>query len=167
MQLWPSISLQAGIALLAVNLLGCTGTSLGERLARSFDNSLITSGSDRNTTEALSPLSPTAPSSTYGLSSATSKDTDVTQLSVGGNEELLGKDQDQGRQIVAAMFDEGKPLLFEKDTQPYRITLMLSGTNPAATAEVLTQALLRAKLHFKIERIEGVIEPFKPQGRTP
>ena len=166
MQLWPSISLQAGIALLAVNLLGCAGTALGERLAGSFNNSLITSGSDRNTTEVLLPLSPTAPSSTYGLSSTTSKATDITQLSVGGDEELLGKDQDQRRQIVAAVFDEGKPLPFEEDTQPYRITLMLSSTNPAAPAEVLTQALLQAKLHFEIERIERVIEP-KPQGRTP
>ena len=38
--------------------------------------------------------------------------------------------------------------------QPYRIILRLSGANPAAPAETVTEALRKAGVQFEVEKIE-------------
>ena len=38
--------------------------------------------------------------------------------------------------------------------QPYRIILKLSGTNPSAPAETVTNALIKAGVQFEVEKIE-------------
>jgi len=38
--------------------------------------------------------------------------------------------------------------------QPYRIILRLSGANPSAPAETVTEALIKAGVEFEVEKIE-------------
>lgn len=45
---------------------------------------------------------------------------------------------------------------------PYRLTLRLSGADPAAPAEAVTQALRAAGLSFEVEVIERIPEPAAP-----
>ena len=40
--------------------------------------------------------------------------------------------------------------------RPYRITIKLSGANPSAPAETVTNALRKAGVKFEVERIERV-----------
>ena len=40
--------------------------------------------------------------------------------------------------------------------QPYRVTIKLSGTNPAAPAETVTNALIKAGVNFEVEKIEKI-----------
>ena len=54
--------------------------------------------------------------------------------------------------------------------QPYRITIKLSGANPSAPAETVTNALRKAGVRFEVEKIERVKEQSStkalPMGRT-
>ena len=45
-----------------------------------------------------------------------------------------------------------KKLIFKP--QPYRIILKLSGANPSAPAETVTEALRKAGVQFEVEKIE-------------
>ena len=51
-----------------------------------------------------------------------------------------------------------KPIKLVKKTifnpQPYRIIIRLSGANPAAPAETVTEALRKAEVQFEVEKIE-------------
>ncbi len=42
--------------------------------------------------------------------------------------------------------------------QPYRIILRLSGANPSAPAETVTEALRKAGVQFEVEKIERFVE---------
>ena len=42
--------------------------------------------------------------------------------------------------------------------QPYRIILKLSGANPSAPAETVTEALIKAGVEFEVEKIERLDE---------
>ena len=42
--------------------------------------------------------------------------------------------------------------------QPYRIILRLSGANPSAPAETVTEALRKAGVEFEVEKIERFVE---------
>ena len=49
-----------------------------------------------------------------------------------------------------------KKLIF--NPQPYRIILKLSGANPSAPAETVTEALRKAGVDFEVEKIELIDE---------
>ena len=56
-----------------------------------------------------------------------------------------------------------KEILF--NPQPYRIILRLSGANPSAPAETVTEALRKAGVQFEVEKIERFDDGDLPKDR--
>ena len=132
---------------LVVSLLplqSCSNTQIGEKLENSFDTtenqmiSVQTNNKAQNTTEI-----PKIKSRTKDVKKENEKDFEnIIQVnSIANKERLIQK---TNKSVKKTIFNP----------QPYRIILRLSGANPSAPAETVTEALRRAGVQFEVEKIE-------------
>ncbi len=127
---------------LALLLAGCSGTPLGDQLSDSFP--------DGQAAGEPSPAPGTAPET----AAADPAPTDPAATAPAGAGPPApaqpGPAAPQGPAAPAAA------------PAPYRLTLRLSGADPAAPAEAVTQALRAAGLSFEVEVIERIPEAAVP-----
>ena len=149
-----------------VLLQGCAGTPLAERLETSFgaaETGVETqpARSDLTTPTGLKikdPASPAAERSDLnnpngvlkkGTATATaSKPSVALETSTPSEESPLNP--------TAANSTKPNPPRSNQPQEPYRITIRLSGADPAAPAEAVTRVLRNADLSFAVERIERI-----------
>ena len=129
-------------------LQSCSNTQIGEKLENSFDttDNLITS--DRTNEK---------PKKTIEKLQKTNKTTRIKSKTNDKSEE----NENDYLEIVKENTISKKDRLSQKskkktnfNPQPYRIILRLSGANPSAPAETVTEALRTAGVQFEVEKIE-------------
>ena len=129
-------------------LQSCSNTVIGEKLENSFD-----------ITENLKPLDKT--------NTKLQKPNEKTKIKSRIKDDKKENKNNFGN-IIKENSISNKDRLSEKSTksmrkkifnpQPYRIILKLSGANPAAPAETVTEALRKAGVQFEVEKIERFYE---------
>ncbi len=125
-------------------LQSCSNTLIGEKLGNSFD-----------TTEK--------PKTSGETNNKPQKTNTIPEIKSRIKVEKKENEKDFGR-IVKENSIPNKDRLSQKSNklvkktifnpQPYRIILRLSGANPSAPAETVTQALRKAGVQFEVEKIE-------------
>ena len=125
-------------------LQSCSNTLIGEKLENSFDTTEnpITSGKTNN--KPQKPYETTKIISRIKVEKSENKK-DLENLV---KENSISK-KDRLSQKTSKLV---KKKIF--NPQPYRIILRLSGTNPSAPAETVTNALRKAGVQFEVEKIE-------------
>ena len=124
-----------GSLLCALALAGCSGTRLGDQLARSFS------------APPAQPAQPVSPAPNPATATPASKAASPNAVSPKKAEpKPVGV-----KPVVAkpAAVNPSKPA-------PYRITIQLPSADPAAPAEAVTEALRAAGVSFEVEMIERV-----------
>ena len=124
-------------------LQSCSNTPIGEKLENSFD-----------TTESSIAAKKTTKSKEQNKLKkikSTKNDDDKENKNIKGNipneNFISNKDRFSKKPTKSS-----KKVFF--NPQPYRIILKLSGTNPSAPAETVTNALIKAGVEFEVEKIE-------------
>ena len=156
----PISAQAAGLAVgLGLVLSGCSGTSFGDRLARSFSGA---------------PQPPVQPAPASGPSTAapaagTAK---PAQTATPDKSQANRSPADAGR-TDANRTDGGRTgqrpakVLQPMAPAPYRITIKLPTADPSAPAEVVTEALRQAGVPFEVEMIERVPASAGTTAATP
>tara|TARA_Y100001968_G_scaffold278208_1_gene273435 strand:+ start:70 stop:558 length:489 start_codon:yes stop_codon:yes gene_type:complete len=129
-------------------LQSCSNTFIGEKLENSFDTT-------SNSTNAEN-ISKVKVQNTLNQIKRTklNKNDDVeenVQADITKNNSISNEDR----------FSQKSTKLIKKvifDPQPYRIILRLSGANPSAPAETVTNTLRKAGVQFEVEKIERLDE---------
>jgi len=125
-------------------LQSCSNTLIGEKLENSFDTTEnpITSGKTNNKLQKLDEITKIK-SKIKSEKKENKKDFGnlVKENSISNKERLSQKST---KSIKKTIFNP----------QPYRIILRLSGANPSAPAETVTNALRKAGVKFEVEKIE-------------
>ena len=116
-------------------LAGCSGTPLGDQLARSF------SAPPAQPAQPVSPA-PNPATATPALGTPTS--------STPASSTPASPKKAEPKPV------EAKPALNPSKPAPYRITIQLPSADPAAPAEAVTEALRAAGVSFEVEMIERV-----------
>ncbi|CAI8163898.1 MAG: Uncharacterised protein [Prochlorococcus marinus str. MIT 9215] len=136
--------------LLLLMLQSCSSTPLGQQLANSFDVPAEPVASE--TTSAI-PAVNSSNSTSKASTRSSSQPADAGSLdqTSNSNSTVVSTAQNPRRADL-------KPVapLAPISPQPYRIIIKLSGADPSAPAEVVTQALRRAGVNFEVETIERV-----------
>ena len=125
-------------------LQSCSNTLIGKKLENSFDitEDPITSGKTNNKLQ---------------------KTKEIPKIKSKIKDEKKANEKDLGNLIKGNLISNKdrfsqKPTKLVKKTvfnpQPYRIILRLSGANPSAPAETVTEALRKAGVQFEVEKIE-------------
>ena len=127
-------------------LQSCSNTTIGEKLENSFDiieNQQIpkkpTKIKVENKLNEIKKIGSTK--------KANHKDNGDIQLNMTTNNSISNKDRRS-----QASTNSIKKVIYKP--QPYRIILKLSGANPSAPAETVTEALRKAGVEFEVEKIE-------------
>ena len=128
-----------------VLLQGCAGTPLAERLETSFgaqDAALLT-----------------APDTVVERQAARSVQANPTGSAINDSvspaAELLDVETSASNPIASDPTPLNPPSS-NQPQEPYRITIRLSGADPAAPAEAVTRVLRNADVSFAVERIERI-----------
>ena len=128
-----------------VLLQGCAGTPLAERLETSFgaqDAALLT-----------------APDTVVERQAARSVQANPTGSAINDSvspaAELLDVETSASNPIASDPTPSDPPSS-NQPQEPYRITIRLSGADPAAPAEAVTRVLRNADVSFAVERIERI-----------
>lgn len=119
----------------ALALAGCSGTPLGDQLARSF------SAPPAQPAQPVSPA-PNPATATPALGTPTS--------STPASSNPASPKKAESKPV------EAKTALNPSKPAPYRITIQLPSADPAAPAEAVTEALRAAGVSFEVEMIERV-----------
>ena len=124
-------------------LQSCSNTPIGEKLENSFDTTDIPMAAQKATKSKEQ--------NKLKKMKSTKNDDDKENKNIKGN-------------LIKENFISNKDRFSQKSTksikkvffnpQPYRIILKLSGTNPSAPAETVTNALIKAGVEFEVEKIE-------------
>ena len=126
----------------------CTNTSIGEKLENSFDS-----------TDNLSKLVKT--------NNKTQKLNQKSKIELKIKENMKVNENDFVRSIKENSISKSGRISQKSiksinktifNPQPYRIILKLSGANPSAPAETVTEALRKAGVQFEVEKIERFYE---------
>ena len=123
-----------------VLLQGCAGTPLAERLEKSFG------GQD------AAPL--TAPDIVVERQAARSVQANPTGSAI--KDSVSPSTELPEVETSASNPTPSDPPSSNQPQEPYRITIRLSGADPAAPAEAVTRALRNADVSFAVERIERI-----------
>ena len=115
-----------GSLLCALALAGCSGTSFGDQLARSF------SAPPAQPAQPVSPAPNPATATPASPAAASPKKAEPKPV------------------------EAKPPAVNPSKPAPYRITIQLPSADPAAPAEAVTQALRAAGVSFEVEMIERV-----------
>jgi hypothetical protein len=120
-------------------LTGCSGTTFGDQLARSF---------------SAPPPAAAPPAAAPALPGPTKPDqTRLDQTKSGPTQPGPTQPADQSRSAPAKSVQRPSAAAAPA---PYRITLRLPGADPAAPAEAVTEALRAVGVRFEVEMIERV-----------
>jgi hypothetical protein len=123
-----------------VLLQGCAGTPLAERLETSFgaqDAALLT-----------------APDTVVEKQAARSVQANPTGSAI--NDSVIPAAELPDVETSASNPTPSDPPSSNQPQEPYRITIRLSGADPAAPAEAVTRVLRNADVSFAVERIERI-----------
>ena len=123
-----------------VLLQGCAGTPLAERLETSFgaqDAALLT-----------------APDTVVERQAARSVQANPTGSAI--NDSVSPAAELPDAETSASNPTPSDPPSSNQPQEPYRITIRLSGADPAAPAEAVTRVLRNADVSFAVERIERI-----------
>ena len=131
-----------------LSIQSCTNTSIGEKLGNSFD-------------------SPDNPRKLVKTNNKTQKLNQKSKIELKIQENMKENENDfvgtikensmsKSGRISQKSIKSIKKTIF--NPQPYRIILKLSGANPSAPAETVTEALRKAGVQFEVEKIERFYE---------
>ena len=125
-------------------LQSCSNTLIGEKLENSFD-STENSKSSENTN--------TMPKKLNEQTKFKSKIKDDKKENKNGFANIIKENSISNKDRLSQKTSKSiKKAIF--NPQPYRIILRLSGANPSAPAETVTEALRKAGVQFEVEKIE-------------
>ncbi len=133
-------------------LQSCSNTLIGEKLENSFDN--IEGQKINNKAETLSEKTKIKLKTKDDTKENKKDFVNVAKENLISNKDSLS--QKSTKPIKRTIF---KP-------QPYRIILRLSGANPSAPAETVTEALRKAGVQFEVEKIERYDEQNFPNNTS-
>ena len=129
-----------------IPLQSCSKTLIGEKLGNSFD-------SIENPTISGKTAKVKVQNKLKEIKKIKSRKNDYQeenenfQVNSTKNNSILNKDRSRQKSAKSS-----KKVIF--NPQPYRIILKLSGANPSAPAETVTNALRKAGVEFEVEKIE-------------
>ena len=128
-------------------LQSCSNTTIGEKLENSFDTTTESPIAAEKATKS------NEKKKLKGIRKIKSikNDDDKENKNIKGNitkESLISNKNRLSQKSTTSI----KKVIF--NPQPYRIILKLSGTNPSAPAEIVTNALIKAGVQFEVEKIE-------------
>ena len=129
-------------------LQSCSNTTIGEKLENSFDiteNLSVTEGTTKikvpKKTNEIKKIKPSKKND--------EKENEKESVNSNVNEENI---MSKKNRFIQKSNKSIKKVIFKP--QPYRIILKLSGANPSAPAETVTNALRKAGVQFEVEKIE-------------
>ena len=130
-------------------LQSCSNTIIGEKLENSFDINDDPQISKINT--KIKVKSKLNEIKKIRSNNNNDEENVVLQLDFTKNNSISNKDR-----FSQASTKSMKKVIYKP--QPYRIILKLSGANPSAPAETVTEALIKAGVEFEVEKIERLDE---------
>ena len=127
-----------------IPLQSCSKTPIAEKLENSFDTTEnpITSGKTNNKLQKLDEISKIKSRNKVERKENGKDLGNTSQEKTIANKDRLS--QKSSKLVKKTIFNP----------QPYRIIIRLSGANPAAPAETVTEALRKAGVQFEVEKIE-------------
>ena len=149
-----------------VLLQGCAGTPLAERLERSFGaaepgvetqparSDLITPTGLKIKDSASPAADRSDPNNPDGVLKEGTATSTASETSVAL--ETSAPSEESPLNPTAAKSAKPKSPASNQPQEPYRITIRLSGADPAAPAEAVTRVLRNADVRFAVERIERI-----------
>ena len=133
-----------------VLLQGCAGTPLAERLETSFgaqDAALLTAPD--TVVEKQAARSVQANPTGSAINNSVSPAAELPDVETSASNPTASNP-------IASDPTPSDPPSSNQPQEPYRITIRLSGADPAAPAEVVTRVLRNADVSFAVERIERI-----------
>ena len=133
-----------------VLLQGCAGTPLAERLETSFgaqDAALLTAPD--KVVESQAARSVQANPTGSVIKDSVSPAADLPDAETSASNPIASNP-------IPSDSQSSKPPSSNQPQEPYRITIRLSGADPAAPAEAVTRVLRNADVSFAVERIERI-----------
>ena len=136
------------LIIILIPIQSCTNTSIGERLGNSFDSTdnprnLVKSNDEIKKINQKLKIEPKL------QESMKENENDYVRTN---KENSISKSSRISQRSIKSI----KKTIF--NPQPYRIILKLSGANPSAPAETVTEALRKAGVQFEVEKIERFYE---------
>ena len=122
------------------SLQSCSNTLIGEKLESSFDSM------EKPRTPEKTNIKPQKPNEKTKIKSILKENKNAFANTV--KENSISNQDRLSKKITKSK----KKTIF--NPQPYRIILRLSGANPSAPAETVTEALRTAGVQFEVEKIE-------------
>mgnify|MGYP007061954070 CR=1 FL=1 len=138
-----------------VLLQGCAGTPLAERLETSFgtqDAALLTAPDKVVESQAARSVQANPTGSVIKDSVSPAADLPDAETSASN----LITTNPIASDPIPSDSPSSKPPSSNQPQEPYRITIRLSGADPAAPAEAVTRVLRNADVSFAVERIERI-----------
>ena len=123
-------------------LQSCSNTLIGEKLENSFDSTEEPKTSEKTNKKPQKLNQKTKVKSRIKDDKRENDFGNITKGNLISNKDRLS--QKSTKSIKKIIFNP----------QPYRIILRLSGANPSAPAETVTEALRKAGVNFEVEKIE-------------
>ena len=155
LRLVEKISVRSYLIVLFLSLQSCSNTLIGEKLENSFEkkDNLKTLEKTINKQQKTNEV-PKIKSRIKDEQSENKKDFGkiINENSIANKDRLIQKPRKSAKKIVF-------------NPQPYRIILRLSGVNPSAPAETVTEALRKAGVQFEVEKIERFDNGDLPKDR--
>ena len=138
-----------------VLLQGCAGTPLAERLETSFgtqDAALLTAPD--KVVESQAARSVQANPTGSVIKDSVSPAADLPDAETSASNSIASNPI--ASNPIPSDSPSSKPPSSNQPQEPYRITIRLSGADPAAPAEAVTRVLRNADVSFAVERIERI-----------
>ena len=138
-----------------VLLQGCAGTPLAERLETSFgaqDAALLTAPD--KVVESQAARSVQANPTGSVIKDSVSPAADLPDAETSASNPIASNPI--ASDPIPSDSPSSKPPSSNQPQEPYRITIRLSGADPAAPAEAVTRVLRNADVSFAVERIERI-----------
>ena len=129
-------------------LQSCSNTLIGEKLENSFDLTEKPETSEKNNNKLQKLTQEIKIKSRVKDDKEAMQNDSANLIKANSISNKNRSDQKSTKSINKTIFNP----------QPYRIILRLSGANPSAPAETVTEALRKAGVQFEVEKIERYVE---------
>ena len=136
------------LIILLLPIQSCTNTSIGEKLGNSFDSTDNSENSVKSNNKPQK-LNQKLKIETKSQENMKERENDFVRTI---KENSVPKSSRISQKSIKSI----QKTIF--NPQPYRIILKLSGANPSAPAETVTEALRKAGVQFEVEKIERFYE---------